>query len=942
MSSQSGSHPELAFEELDSPSTAYRPLPAQNSSPETFGSKTVINPERRGSDSSSPGPQKSAEQSSSIFHRLFSQESESGQIADPKGLELLHFRLECQIGSGGMGSVFKALDSQLNRVVALKVLSPRYSNDTAAIKRFRNESRSAAALEHENIAKVYFYGEDHGLHFIAFEFIEGVNVRELIQRKGSLAPLDALSYTLQVAAALNHTALKGVFHRDVKPSNIIVKENGRAILVDWGLARSVNNAVEQSADLTVAGTTLGTFDYISPEQARDPRNVDARSDIYSLGCTFYHMLTGEPPYGEGTVLQKLLDHQDKVVPDPSAKNPAVIPEMSDVVMRMMASDPRHRYQTVSELMQDLTLLAAHLGLQGVPAESVIWTRPQPIVSRRNFFEENLGWFTVIAILFISVFIVEYINRPSSTNGRQVGGNSFSTATGVQDGQNPGSQNRNNGSGSSETNVLSLTKVFPNEDPTSIQVGSSWMQDVLIDIDNPGSDSTTDTSVTGNNLADVVSSSDDSGSSGTSTKMITTSGDPENGENGNGQSQENLFRLINRRGIEVASFGSLSKAIATATDQATIKIYSPKSGEAIQISEPILIREKRITLRADSGFVPTLHFGSMATSGKNHAIRIEKGSLELVNLNLLIDVEKSFEHPSQVLVELLDAERLVIKNASLTVNNQDRIDYSILGVAHTSDYANMKKMMTRGDLSPLDVLVETTLIRGHSDFLVLQSADIAKFTVRQTALALDGVFLRNLGEESFRTDEERNIEVSLENVTAFLQQGFLLTDLGDQPNSSAIININSKRSIYSLGSGMPFAAMSGNVIPTDFIDFLFFWEGDQNFFENTSVMLTIDGALGEDPIPDFDNLTTWGEWSNTQPSGEKIVWTNSNRPIDYATYTIQNFQLDANAETNPASALEVGVNPDVLPGFVEPTEKSSSSTTTGKPELNIIDATTPSS
>ena len=158
--------------------------------------------------------------------------------------------------------------------------------------------------------------EDRGLHFIAFEYITGTNVRDLIASDGPLEPADAVNYTLQIASALVHTNEIGVVHRDVKPSNIIITPTGRAKLVDLGLAR--NPELNQtSEDLTSDGTTLGTFDYISPEQARDPRGVDVRSDIYSLGCTIYHMLTGEPPYPDGNAFQKLLDHQGKQPPDPA-------------------------------------------------------------------------------------------------------------------------------------------------------------------------------------------------------------------------------------------------------------------------------------------------------------------------------------------------------------------------------------------------------------------------------------------------------------------------------------------------------------------------------------------------------------------------------------------------------------------------------------------------
>ena len=267
-----------------------------------------------------------------------------------------HFRVEERIGHGGMGSVFRAVDERLQRDVALKVLSPAHSRDRASVLRFRNEARAAARLDHANIARVFTVGEDRGLHFIAFEFVSGKTVRDLLADRGPLPTAEAVSIARQVAAALRHCAAAGVVHRDVKPSNVIVTAAGKVKLVDLGLARK--DATDSVGDLTVAGTTLGTFDYIAPEQAKDPRSADVRSDIYSLGCTLFHMLVGRPPYPEGTVLQKLLDHQNRVTPDPRALNGRVPVELSELCRRMMASDPRERPQSPD------ALLAAFDGLPG--------------------------------------------------------------------------------------------------------------------------------------------------------------------------------------------------------------------------------------------------------------------------------------------------------------------------------------------------------------------------------------------------------------------------------------------------------------------------------------------------------------------------------------------------------------------------------------------------
>src|SRR5256714_5941870 len=203
-----------------------------------------------------------------------------------------------------MGAVFRATDTRLGRTVAVKVLS-RDHDDEETIRRFRNEAQSAARLDHPNIARVYYVGEDQGLNFIVFEFVDGTNLRDQVQNAGPLELEQALYYTLQLAEALAHSASRDVVHRDIKPSNVLVTAEGQVKLVDMGLARL--HQVESSAnDLTATGVTLGTFDYNSPEQARDPRAADVRSDIYSLGCTLFYMLTGQPPLSEGKELTKLL------------------------------------------------------------------------------------------------------------------------------------------------------------------------------------------------------------------------------------------------------------------------------------------------------------------------------------------------------------------------------------------------------------------------------------------------------------------------------------------------------------------------------------------------------------------------------------------------------------------------------------------------------------
>ncbi len=314
------------------------------------------------------------------------------------GDRLEHFELLEYVGGGGMGRVFRARDTRLGRIIALKVLAPGQAGDDDALARFQNEAQSAARLDHENIARVFHVGEDRGLHYIVFEYIEGVNLRVLVHENGPLPLADAISYTLQVAEGLSHAAGRDVVHRDIKPSNVLITPSGRAKLIDMGLAR-LHKVDTVAADLTASGVTLGTFDYISPEQARDPRNADVRSDIYSLGCTFFFMLAGRPPFPEGTVLQKLLQHQGDEPPDVRQFRPDLPEGLAAILRRMLAKDPRNRYPAASELLGDLTALARQLGLRPLSPTGHMWEMPRP--PRISPLTYHLPWLApTAALLFV--------------------------------------------------------------------------------------------------------------------------------------------------------------------------------------------------------------------------------------------------------------------------------------------------------------------------------------------------------------------------------------------------------------------------------------------------------------------------------------------------------------------------------------------------------------
>ena len=312
------------------------------------------------------------------------------------GQRLNHFLLEELIGGGGMGAVFRAHDEHLDRTVAIKVI-PFVGDDPDLQRRFRNEAQSAAKLDHPRIARVFDAGSHGEWHYIVFEYIEGTNIRDLVTRDGVMSIDDAVFYTSQLADALQHAADRGIVHRDIKPSNVLIGSEGKLKLVDMGLARSDN--LDLSDDMTASGVTLGTFDYISPEQAKDPRDADLRSDIYSLGCTMYFMLTGQPPYPGGTMLQKLLSHGNAPPPDPRELRPEVSDNLVAVICKMLAKDPANRYQTATDLIADLREVAMRDGLiRSQALGPVTISQPNPLIS---WLETYAPWIVAASLLIAS-------------------------------------------------------------------------------------------------------------------------------------------------------------------------------------------------------------------------------------------------------------------------------------------------------------------------------------------------------------------------------------------------------------------------------------------------------------------------------------------------------------------------------------------------------------
>jgi serine/threonine-protein kinase len=255
-----------------------------------------------------------------------------------------------KLGSGGMATVYLAEDQELGRRVAIKILNAKHASDEQFVERFRREASSAAGLSHPNIVQIYDRGKAEGTYYIAMEVIEGLSLKELIIKHGPSPIPVAVNYGRQILAALRFAHRNGVVHRDIKPHNVLVDEEGRVKVTDFGIARA------GASEMTEVGSIIGTAQYLSPEQARGAP-VDARSDLYSVGVVLYELLTGEAPYNGDTPVEIAMKHLSAVPEPPSVKRPEVPPELDAVVLRALAKNPDDRFQSVEEMDADLNAIS---------------------------------------------------------------------------------------------------------------------------------------------------------------------------------------------------------------------------------------------------------------------------------------------------------------------------------------------------------------------------------------------------------------------------------------------------------------------------------------------------------------------------------------------------------------------------------------------------------
>ncbi|MEM9083744.1 MAG: serine/threonine-protein kinase [Planctomycetota bacterium] len=270
--------------------------------------------------------------------------------AERKGQTIPGYKLMGKLGAGAMAVVYKAKQMSLDRMVAIKILPRKYSNNAQFIERFYAEGRAAASLNHPNIVQAIDVGQAGEFHYFVMEYVDGTTVHDLIVQNKRYTELEAVDVTIATAEALHHAHSKGLIHRDVKPKNIMITSSGTVKLADLGLARAMS---DKEAAEEEKGKAYGTPYYISPEQIRGETTVDGRADLYSLGATLYHMLTGSIPYNGKNPTEVMKKHLSSELVPPDHVNPKLSAYVSEVVEMMMAKSRSKRYQSAEDVLIDL-------------------------------------------------------------------------------------------------------------------------------------------------------------------------------------------------------------------------------------------------------------------------------------------------------------------------------------------------------------------------------------------------------------------------------------------------------------------------------------------------------------------------------------------------------------------------------------------------------------
>ncbi len=315
-----------------------------------------------------------------------------------------------EIGQGGMGRVYRVLDKEIDEKIVLKILNPEIAGDSKTIERFRNELKTARQISHKNVCRMYHFGKDEGVDYIAMEYVRGEDLKSMIKMMGRLSPGQAVSIARQVCAGLAEAHRLGVIHRDLKPQNIMIDRDGHVKIMDFGIARAL-----KTEGITGAGMLIGTAEYMSPEQA-EGKEVDERSDIYGLGTILYEILTGRVPFEGKSPLSVALKHKTEIPQDPKKINPQIPDDLSRLILRCLAKEPGRRYQSAEELFRELGEISKHIpdAEKYIPKRKPGTPTVTMTISRKKW--QTIGVFALVALVVAIVVLYLGRGKPAPPSG----------------------------------------------------------------------------------------------------------------------------------------------------------------------------------------------------------------------------------------------------------------------------------------------------------------------------------------------------------------------------------------------------------------------------------------------------------------------------------------------------------------------------------------------
>lgn len=305
-----------------------------------------------------------------------------------------------QIGVGGMSYVYKAFDSKKKKIVAIKILKEELAIDDEFVKKFKSEALACKDIRHENVISAYDVVDEGNIHYIVMEYIEGTTLNKYIKQKGKLSNEETINISLQVAKGIKAAHKKGIIHRDIKPQNIVINDNGTVKITDFGIARAITSTTKNIS-------VIGTVHYISPEQVRNTK-VDFRSDIYSFGCTMYEMITGEVPFEGDAPLDIIISHLRNNLKAPHLKNPEIYGSLEKIILKAARMVPRERYQSMDEMISDL--------------EKAISDKEGTYIRESNYDDDEEGKTVIITdddMKVIKAVSEKYSNKPNYKSAEEV-------------------------------------------------------------------------------------------------------------------------------------------------------------------------------------------------------------------------------------------------------------------------------------------------------------------------------------------------------------------------------------------------------------------------------------------------------------------------------------------------------------------------------------------